>query len=394
MTTVDQRTMTAQGVLDATRELASTIAGRAAEIESARRVPRGLLDELIGAGCFRMLMPSSHGGLGADLPSVMRVIESLARADASVGWTVMIGGGSWVDLTGLPRATFDALFAAPDVIVAGAINPSGSIAAVPSGYRVTGRWSFASGCEHADWLYGNCIEHSIEGSTAGEVDGAPRMRIAVFAPREVSIEDTWTVSGLCGTGSHHFRVADVVVPAERTLNPLADDACIDEPIVRIPVPALLSLQIASVAIGAAHGALDDILAIAAQKVPLFAGAPLAANPLFQVELATADTELRAARALLYEAAESAWATAADGASFSLQQRARLRAAAVWVTARAAAVVEAAYRAGGGSSIYADCPLQRRLRDVNAVTQHFLVKRDTLTTAGAILAGQDVNPAIF
>ena len=80
--------------------------------------------------------------------------------------------------------------------------------------------------------------------------------------------------------------------------------------------------------------------------------------------------------------------------FTLPQRARLRAAAVWATARAVAVVEAAYRAGGGSSIYADCPLQRRLRDVHAVTQHFLVKRDTLTTAGAILAGQDVSPPIF
>jgi indole-3-acetate monooxygenase len=336
MTTVDQRALTALDVLDATRELAPTIAGLAAEIESARRVPRGLLDQLIGAGCFRLLIPPSHGGLGADLPTAMRMVESLARADASVGWTVMIGGGAWVDLSGLPRASFDALFAAPDVIVAGVINPTGSIAAVPGGYRVTGRWSFASGCEHADWLYGNCIAAPAEGSRAGESDGVPPMRIAVFAPGEVKIEDSWTVSGLCGTGSHHFRVTDVVVPAERTLDPFADPAGIDEPIVRIPVPALLALQIAAVAIGAARGALDDILAIAASKVPLLAGAPLATNPLFQFELATADTELCAARALLYEAAESAWATAADRASFSLPQRARLRAAAVWVAARAVA----------------------------------------------------------
>ncbi len=68
-------------------------------------MPRDLLDELIGAGCFRLLLPRSHGGLGADLPAAMRVIEALANADASVGWIVMIGGGSWVDLTGLPRAT-------------------------------------------------------------------------------------------------------------------------------------------------------------------------------------------------------------------------------------------------------------------------------------------------
>ena len=65
-----------------------------------------------------------------------------------------------------------------------------------------------------------------------------------------------------------------------------------------------------------------------------------------------------------------------------------------MTARAAAVVDIAYHAGGGSSLYADSPLQRRLRDIHAVTQHFLVKPDTLTTCGAVLAGQDVDLTIF
>jgi alkylation response protein AidB-like acyl-CoA dehydrogenase len=387
VTIVDRNSAAPQHVLDRARELAPKISGRAAEIESARRVPRDLLDELIGAGCFRVLMPRSHGGIGADVPSGMRVFEALAEADASVAWTVVIGANAWLDVAGLPRASFDALFAAtPDVIIAGAINPSGSIAAVDGGYRVSGRWGFASGCEHATWLCGNCVE--------GMVDGVPQLRMAVFSPDEVVIEDTWKASGLCGTGSHHFHVADVVVPAERTLRPLVDEPCLDEPIVRIPPPPLYALAIASVAIGIAQGALDDIVALATSKVPLLAGAPLAANPLFQFELATADTELRAARALLYDTAESVWATAADGQPFTLEQRARARAAAVWATTRAAAVVDTAYRSGGGSSVYVDSPLQRRLRDIHAVTQHFLVKRDTLTTAGAILAGQDVTVMLF
>jgi alkylation response protein AidB-like acyl-CoA dehydrogenase len=375
------------GLLDRASALAPMIAARAAEIESARRVPPDLLDELIGAGCFRVLRPARYGGSGADLPTAMRLYETLARADASVGWTVMIGASAWCDLAGLPRAAFDALFAGgPDAIAAGAFNPTGSIAAAGHGYRVTGRWSFASGCQHADLLFGNCIE--------GIVDGRPRMRVAVFAPDQVVIEDTWTVSGLSGTGSHHFHVDDVFVARDRTFVPLVDEPCLEAPIVHIPPPALISLCIASVALGTAQAALDDIVAIAASKVPLLAHAALAANPLFQLELATADTELRAARALLYETAEAAWATAADRSPFTLQQRARIRAAAAWTTERAAAVVTSAYRAGGGSSLYSDCPLQRRLRDINAVTQHFLVKRDTLTTAGAVLAGQDIAVMVF
>jgi indole-3-acetate monooxygenase len=373
--------------IEAARRLLPTVAKHAPQIESDRHLPRDLLDELAAAGCFRVLTPTSHGGLGADLPSGMKVFETLARADASVAWTVMIGGASWIDLVGLPRATFDNLFTSvPNVIFAGAFSPSGAIKAVQEGYRVTGRWSFASGCEHANWLFGNNVE-SID-------DGVPRLRMAVFSPDQVSIEDTWHVSGLSGTGSHHFHVDDVFVPSERTLVPLVDRPCIDAVIARIPPPALASLSIASVAVGIAQGALDDIIELATKKTPLLAESTLARNGHFQFELANADAALRAARALLYESAESVWATAAGGSPLSIEDRARIRAAAVWTTNRAAEVVTSAYRAGGGSSVYASSPLQRRLRDVNAVTQHFLVRKDTLTTAGAILAGQDVSVMVF
>jgi alkylation response protein AidB-like acyl-CoA dehydrogenase len=385
MTMLGQPTMTPQAVLDAARDLAPTIAARAAEIEAARRVPGDLLDQLIAAGCFRLLLPTSHHGLDGDLMA-LRVYEELARADASVAWTVMIGSGSWLDLASLPRESFDELFARDDVIVAGAFNPTGSIVPAAGGYRVSGRWGFASGCQHATWIFGNCIE--------GFVDGVLQLRIAVFSPDQVVIEDTWHVSGLVGTGSHHFHVDDIVVPANRTVAPLADEPRIDQALLRIPPPAAFSLGIASVAVGIAQGAIDDIVSLAGAKVPLLAPAPLAASPLFQYELAHADAGLRAARALLYETADEAMTVAREGSTPTLEHRARIRAAAVWVTQQATSVVNTAYRSGGGSSLYVECPLQRRLRDINALTQHFLVKPDTLTTAGAILAGQDVNVMVF
>jgi alkylation response protein AidB-like acyl-CoA dehydrogenase len=385
MTIVD--TTTPRDVLDRVQALTPYIAEQAPAIEGARRLPADVLDQLVAAGCFRLLLPQSHHGLGAEGASALRVFEALAAADASVGWTAMIGAGSWFDLTGLPRSTFDEIFCRPNVITAGAFAPEGAIGPDGNGgYRVTGRWGFASGCEHADWIFGNCF--------AGIVDGMPQLRGAVFSRDEVTIEDTWTVSGLCGTGSHHFRVDDVVVAADRTFDPLTEDPCIDDPIVRIPAPSLFALGITSVALGVAKGALDDIRAMATDKVPLLAPAPLAANPRFEYELATADTDLRGARSLLYETAEQAWAIAEAGAGFSLEDRARLRATGVWATARAADVVTAAYRAGGGSSVYATCPLQRRLRDINAITQHFLVKADAMTSVGAVLAGGEPYVPVF
>jgi alkylation response protein AidB-like acyl-CoA dehydrogenase len=387
MTMIQDIPTTPAAVLDAVDALAPGIAGRAAEIEAARRLPADLLEELKAAGVFRLLLPTSHGGMEADVTSVLRVFEALARADASVAWTVMIGSASWRDLVGLPRATFDRLFAnGPDVAIAGAINPTGSIEPVDGGYLVTGRWSFASGCEHADWVFGDCIE--------GFVDGAPQLRIALFTPDQVVIEDTWDVSGLRGTGSHHFRADGVVVPAERTLSLLDESSCIDATVVHIPQLALYSCAIATVAIGIARGALDEVTDLAVHKVPLLAGAPLATNPTFHMELATADAELSAARALLYEHAASMWAAATERIEPTMAERARIRAGAVWVTTCAARVVDTAYRAGGGSSLYSSCPLQRRLRDVHALTQHFLVRQDTLTTAGAILAGNEVDVMVF
>ncbi len=386
LTSIDSTPRPATAALDAVRGLAPRIAARAAEIEAARRIPLDLVADLSAAGCFRMLVPRSHGGSGLDLMSAMRVYEELSRADASVGWTVMIGSSAWCDLARLPRATFDALYAdGPDVIVAGAFNPSGVAVPVDGGYRVSGRWAFASGCQHCHWLYGNCVEDNA---------GTPQMRTVLFSPAEITIQDTWSVSGLCGTGSHHFVADDVLVRAEQTFLTLSHEACLDEPLVRIPTPAVIALEIASVAIGIAQGALEDILALAAKKVPLLASASLRANPLFQHEMGAADAKLRAARTLLYADAASAWATAMSGAEFTADQRARIRSAATWIAATAASVVDAAYRAGGGTSIYSDSPLQRRFRDIHALTQHFLVKLDTLTTAGAVFAGAEVDLTVF
>jgi indole-3-acetate monooxygenase len=378
-------------VLEAVAELAPRLAARAAETEAGRRLALDLIDELRAAGCFRMLLPRSHGGDEVDLVTGIRVLEELARADGSAGWTVAVGSAGWLDLCHLPRASFDALYAGGPIVSAGVIAPLGTAREVEGGYSVSGRWGFASGCEHADVLYGNCIDtDEVEASS----DGPPPMRVAAFAPQDVAIEDTWTVSGLCGTGSHHFAVEGVVVPADRTYALMTAEPCVDTVLTRIPLPSPYAVLFASVALGIAQGALDDVLGLAPGKVPLFAPTPLAAGPGFQEALAAADARLRAARAVLRQDAGELFATAEAGEPIALELRARVRASATWATDTATSVVDAAYRAGGGTSLYATSPLQRRLRDVHVVTQHFLLRPDTMVTAGAVLAGQDTDTTLL
>ena len=159
---------------------------------------------------------------------------------------------------------------------------------------------------------------------------------------------------------------------------------------RVPELQYSSLAIAAVALGIADGALGDITTLATAKVPMLSNGTLAANPLFRHRLAEADTQLRAARALLDSEVATTWQIATAAEEFTPERRARIRSTATWVTATAAHVVDTAYTAGGGTALYSDCSLQRRLRDVHAVTQHFVVKPDTLTLAGAVFAGQDVD----
>ncbi len=197
-----------------------------------------------------------------------------------------------------------------------------------------------------------------------------------------------------GRAATTFRADDVLVDRQWTFRPMVDAPAVDSPYVRVPPPPLIGMIIGSVALGIARAAIDDIVAIAEPKVPLLSDGPLAANALFQFDLATADTTVRAARALLYEAAAELWQAALAGDELTSDQRARFRAASAWAVDRAVEVTRAAFRAGGGSSVYLTCPLQRRFRDIDVLAQHFIVKRDTLTTVGAVLAGQGISTPIF
>lgn len=371
----------AASTLEAVEALGSTIKARADEIEDARRLPPDLVHQLKRAGCFRMLTPRRHGGTEATLADHFRMVRALARVDGSVGWTVMIGSSAPVILGMLPPATFDAVYAnGPDVVLAGAFNPTGVATPVDGGFRATGRWSFASGCQHADWFVAHCFVD--DGRT-------PPVRMMVMPAADIEIVDTWTVAGLCGTGSHDFAVDNVFVPAEQTFS-LFEAGGLDGPLGRIPELSSSSLAFANVAVGIAEGAMAEVTTLASSKVPMLAEATLATNPLFRYRLAEADAHLRAADALLQVAVASTWSTAVAAEDFSPEQRARIRATATWVTTAAAEIADAAYTAGGGSALYASSPLQRRMRDAHAITQHFAVKPDTFTLAGAVLAGQDVD----
>ena len=377
MTTTTADTVTR----DRVRALAPVLRSRAEEIEENRRIPPDLVQTLAAAGCFRMYVPRDQGGDEQDLLEVLDVLEQLAAADASTAWIVALGGLAPIVLSKLDRPVFERFYAGgADLVLAGTFNPTGVAAPVKGGYRVTGQWSFASGCQHADRFIAHCVVDD------GRV---PPVRMMVLEPSDVEIVDTWWASGLRGTGSHDFRVDDVFVPAEHSFL-LEDPPTVDGVVFGIPELALSTMQFAAIAVGSASAALADVTDLAMAKVPAFTESTLAVNPWFRHAIGEAEARIRAARAALRSEADRAWGRALAGEPFTPEDRARMRSTASWVTAAAVQVVDTAYGAGGGTSVYASSPLQRRFRDVHALTQHFTLKPDTFTTAGAVLLGQEVD----
>lgn len=375
-------------VIAAVRTVADGIRGRVEEIEAARRVPADLHEQLRDAGVYRLLLPASHGGLEASSADVLDVIETLAVADGSVAWTATIGIQSPCVLSLLPRDTFEELYASgPDVTVGGAFGPTGKAQITDGGYRVSGQWGFASGCDNWDYLFANCIVVEDGEPVPGSADGQPRMRAMLVRREEVEIIDTWYALGLRGTGSKDFTLDDVFVPASYTFDIYSARPCI-EGIFQYPVVEFAH-HLASIAIGVAQGALDDLIQSAAERKRVFARASVAQTPAVQQQIGKAETSLRAARDLTRSQAERLLSGEA-GDDF-LELLIWTSANNAWTADTCVSVVDACFRANGARGVYDSSPLQRRLRDIYTIIQHATVNQGAWTRRGASLFGQEVGP---
>jgi alkylation response protein AidB-like acyl-CoA dehydrogenase len=371
-------------VIGAILELLPAIQARAPEIEKARRIPVDLVSDLTRAGIFRLLCPRSLGGVEGEFPASVRLLADLARADGSVGWSLMIGCESPQLLALLPSETFAEMYAqGPDVIVGGAFAPKGTARPVEGGYQASGRWGFASGCEHADWLFGNCVV---------EAEGATSLRCMVLRRQDWTIHDTWDTSGLRRTGSHDIEINDVFVPESHTFDLFGGTPCLTGPLFAAPL-LQFALDIAAVALGIAEGALQELTEFAqAGKRRLYARSTMADGELFQYRLGHAEATAQAARAMLMWRVEDYWSKAHAG-TLTPDYQAGVMQTEAWVVEASAKVVDACYTAGGGSAIYAGSHLQRRLRDIHTLTQHASAQEGVFANAGARRLGDDIPLSI-
>ena len=378
-----------ESLIDSALSLLPEIQGMADEIDDARRLPDRLVDRLTAAGFFRMMVDRELGGLEADPLTAAQVVETLSKVSPSVGWVVMIVASTnfWAART-LPDAAVREVFTPGAAVnVTGNLVPHGRAVKANGGWRVSGQWPLGSGCHHAHWAASGGWLHDEQGPITE--DGIPAWRVFYTPIDDCRILDTWHSTGLRGTGSHDYTMDDVFVP-ERLVTPHPLRAPSLRPSRHYAYSAVVIGSMASVALGAARGAIDSLIEIFGGKLELPSSRP--ASSIFdkQSDLGAAEALVGSARAYLHDILSQVWDRIIAGEPLTSELRARFRLACTNAATASVAAADLVYRAGGTDSIYTSSPVERFFRDAHTVAAHVAMRPSTLADGGALLLGQQPN----
>jgi len=353
---------------------------RSIEIDSLRQLPQDLAEALAADGFYRTLVPAKLGGLGLPPAVVAEISEVLAMGNASAAWCTFIGATSQIMFAALEPAQLAEVLDNPDVITAGVFAHSGTATAAlgpngADGYRVQGRWAWASGSHNSEWISGGVQIDSGDGPQ-------PALGRAFFRPDDIELHDDWYTSGLRGSGSSTFEAHDVWLPASRIAyeRTILKSPYAAEPLYRMPLFGLLALPIGAIALGMARACVDEVIDVAKSKVPQGSRRTLGQRPSLHSAVAVADTEVRAARNLLYASIDAAWERAQHGLS-DLELRRDLRTATTHAMQTSLRVTQSMNAAVGGTAVFEASPLQRHLRDAQTASAHFMVAMPVMELAG-------------
>ena len=378
----EQREAKRQALLDAVESLRGVFLAGSDEGEAAGTLPQSTVDAIYDSGLFSFKTPQILGGAEADAMIQMDVIEAASRIESAAGWCLMIGAGSLSGMAAfLPNEAIDEIFVggtAPKT--AGVAAPTGKATLVEGGYRVSGRWAFASGIRHSQWV----------GFGAMVADGNSTLQqVRMVVPTsQVQIHDNWDVLGLRGTGSCEFSLSDVFVPQRFTWGGTEAKPLRGGPNFLLGRPGMQTTGHCGFALGVGRRALDAVTELAKQKKRGYRGNEVlvADRGSFQRFLGESDLRLRAAKALCMETIEEAWESVCQGITPPPPLQIRLRASGTYSTTEASDIVSQAFRFGGGTAMYNSHILQKCLRDINASAQHQMVSDRAYENHGQFILG--------
>lgn len=373
-----------QTLWEETRSLRPIVQSARQEVDRLRHLPSSIVNAFAERDVNRLLLPEDLGGRGIDPLTLFDLIEEVASYDGSVGWNYAVMTNGSLVAGGLAPDTARSVFSRPEDGVAGSGAPQGRAVRVDGGYRVTGKFAWASGIHQATWALGGCFVYDGNERATG-LDGAPVVIQAVVPKHEARILDTWYVGGLRGTGSTEFVLDDVFLPEERALTLYSSEPKHSSPLYRLP-PTFFGFAISAVPLGIARAAVEGLKDLAHRKTPPPPRLGLADQASTQYAIAKAHAMTNAARLGIRDAFAVVWRDVCTRGETTMESRANMRAAMTHSVETCATAVQLCYRIAGGSALFEDEPFERALRDVNAASGHLTLQQAAMEDAGRVMLG--------
>jgi len=373
------------------RRLIPSLAAAADRIEVRNELPPDVLDAMFDAGMFKLLLPRAFGGLELKPLDYIQCVEAIAEGDASAAWCMNQGSG----------CSMASAYVAPDVareiwggkrdVVAWGQGPGAKAIRTRGGWRVTGTWSFASGSRHATWLGAMCPCLAVDGTPMIRPDGKAWDRTFMFRRDAARIDDVWQVMGLRGTGSDNYTISDLFVDDAHSLTrEYEPERQQHGPLYSFQAMQLYASGFASVALGISCAMLDAFVALARTKSQAWSAESLRDNHAVQHIVSHSDAAWKAARAGLHKAVDDAWQDVERTGALSLQHRMEIRQAATYAIHVSRDMAHAVFHEAGSTAIFTKHPFERRLRDVNSVSQQLQGRRTHFETVGLYRLGGEPN----
>ena len=373
------------------REIAPLLRAEAPKNEALGQLTPAVLEALHERSLYRVLLPKQLGGYGADLTTFVRVMETLAAADASSAWCIGQASGCSMAAGYVPPETQATIWGDdPRGVLAWGFMLESRAKVVPGGYRVTGKWGFGSGGHHASYMGAHCNIELPDGSLLKDATGKLVERTMLIPQAQLNWTSNWNVVGLRATGSDHYTVTDLFVPeAFSVQRDLDENRTIDLPFYRFSTTSAYSCGFASVSMGIARAMLDDLKALAQSKTPSHTARTLRDSPVMHHMVAENEAKLRSARAFVLETIRDSEACIAATGSLDLDNKVMMRLATTSAIKRAKEVAEFAYHEAGATAIFASNPFERRMRDIHASAQQIQGRTGHIETCGQHFLGHSV-----
>jgi alkylation response protein AidB-like acyl-CoA dehydrogenase len=373
--------------IQAIKRLAPVVDAHRDAFDTDRRLPDSVFVAVAEAGLFRLWLPEAQGGPQLSPTEFMQVVEEAAALDGSVGW--LVGNGSGMSRVGgyLSEAVARAWFSDPLAFIASATGAVGKARRTEGGYRVTGRWPFASGAHHATVFMGLA---SLQGP--GGQDEPP---LCFYMERKyVAIHDTWRVSGLRGTGSCDFEAQDIFVPDDHTHAFVGPEPTQPGIVYRLPTFSVFPWTVSVVPLGIARSAMDSFVDLANRKTRIGTSALMRDRETVQNTVGRAKALHRSARAFLMEAMTDLMVAVAEDDARLVDARAIFRAACSHAAETAVQIVDMLSAEAGATAIFETSPMERPIRDIHAAVRHLAMSAGSFGVLGRVQLGLDPGTPRF